>query len=44
MDVSLIARSYGGGGHPQAAGFSTDMSYRELVERLRGQVHEQLDG
>ena len=44
VDVSLIARSYGGGGHPQAAGFSTDMSYRELVERLRGQVHEQLDG
>jgi phosphoesterase RecJ-like protein len=44
VDVSQIARAYGGGGHPQAAGFSTDLSYGDLVEQLRGQVHEQLDG
>ena len=27
VDVSRIARAYGGGGHTQAAGFTTDMSY-----------------
>jgi phosphoesterase RecJ-like protein len=42
MDVSRIARSYGGGGHTQAAGFTTDIPYPELVEALRKQVHEQL--
>jgi bifunctional oligoribonuclease and PAP phosphatase NrnA len=34
VDVSLIARKMGGGGHPRAAGFSTDQSYDELVEFL----------
>jgi phosphoesterase RecJ-like protein len=33
-DVSAIARSYGGGGHPRAAGFSTDLSYEEIVAEL----------
>ncbi len=33
-DVSAIARSHGGGGHPRAAGFSTDLSYEEIVEAL----------
>jgi bifunctional oligoribonuclease and PAP phosphatase NrnA len=42
VDVSRIAREFGGGGHPQAAGFSTPMPYPELVERLREQVDEQL--
>ena len=42
VDVSRLARAFGGGGHPQAAGFSTAVPYRELVERLRGQVREQL--
>jgi phosphoesterase RecJ-like protein len=42
VDVSRIARALGGGGHPQAAGFSTEMSYDELVEALRRQVGEQL--
>ena len=42
VDVSQIARQMGGGGHPQAAGFSTDVPYRELVERLRDEVHAQL--
>ena len=32
----------GGGGHPQAAGFSTELPFRELVERLRDQVAAQL--
>jgi bifunctional oligoribonuclease and PAP phosphatase NrnA len=42
VDVSRIARAFGGGGHPQAAGFSTELPYPELVERLREQVREQL--
>jgi bifunctional oligoribonuclease and PAP phosphatase NrnA len=42
VDVSRIARSFGGGGHPQAAGFSTELPYPELVERLRELVREQL--
>jgi phosphoesterase RecJ-like protein len=42
VDVSRIARSFGGGGHPQAAGFSTATPYRELVDQLRAQVREQL--
>jgi bifunctional oligoribonuclease and PAP phosphatase NrnA len=42
VDVSRVARSFGGGGHPQAAGFSTAVPYPELVERLREQVREQL--
>jgi nanoRNase/pAp phosphatase (c-di-AMP/oligoRNAs hydrolase) len=40
--VSRVAREFGGGGHPQAAGFSTAMPYPELVEKLRGLVREQL--
>jgi len=42
VDVSRIAREFGGGGHPQAAGFSTAMPYTELVERLRDYVRDQL--
>ena len=34
VDVSLIARKMGGGGHRRAAGFSTDRSYDDLVEFL----------
>jgi phosphoesterase RecJ-like protein len=34
VDVSVIARKMGGGGHQRAAGFSTDRSYDELVEFL----------
>ena len=33
-DVSAIARVHGGGGHPRAAGFSTDLSYDEIVDAL----------
>jgi bifunctional oligoribonuclease and PAP phosphatase NrnA len=42
VDVSRIARGFGGGGHPQAAGFSTPLPYGELVEQLRAKVREQL--
>ena len=42
VDVSRIAREFGGGGHPQAAGFSTAVPYRQLVERLRDLVAQQL--
>ncbi len=42
VDVSAIARAQGGGGHRQAAGFSTAMGRDELVAFLRGQVAEQL--
>jgi bifunctional oligoribonuclease and PAP phosphatase NrnA len=42
VDVSAIARRYGGGGHRRAAGFSTDAGMPELVEFLRRAVAEQL--
>jgi phosphoesterase RecJ-like protein len=42
VDVSIIARAMGGGGHPQAAGFTTELPYDQLVERLRQEVHRQL--
>ena len=42
VDVSAIARKHGGGGHPRAAGFSTDLSYAELVEFLCAEVKAQL--
>jgi bifunctional oligoribonuclease and PAP phosphatase NrnA len=35
LDVSAIAHSFGGGGHRQAAGFSSDASLEEIVERIR---------
>jgi phosphoesterase RecJ-like protein len=41
VDVSTIARAMGGGGHPQAAGFTTELPYDQLVERLREEVHRQ---
>ena len=43
VDVSAIARSQGGGGHRQAAGFTTGMPWPELVAFLRGEVSGQLD-
>ena len=36
VDVSAIARLVGGGGHPQAAGFSSEDSVEEIVEFIRG--------
>ena len=42
VDVSQIARAQGGGGHRQAAGFSTEMPWEELVRFLRDEVAAQL--
>ncbi|HET6447595.1 MAG TPA: bifunctional oligoribonuclease/PAP phosphatase NrnA [Conexibacter sp.] len=42
VDVSAIARVQGGGGHRQAAGFSTTLPWDELVAFLREQVAAQL--
>ncbi len=42
VDVSAIARAQGGGGHRQAAGFSTSLGRDELVAFLREEVAEQL--
>jgi phosphoesterase RecJ-like protein len=41
IDVSAIARAGGGGGHKQAAGFSTELSHDELVTFLREQLAAQ---
>src|SRR5712691_10922321 len=35
LDVSAIAHLFGGGGHRQAAGFSSDASVEEIVECVR---------
>jgi bifunctional oligoribonuclease and PAP phosphatase NrnA len=42
IDVSVIARAQGGGGHRQAAGFTTGLSHDELVAFLRDQLAAQL--
>ncbi len=42
VDVSQIARVLGGGGHPQAAGFTTELPLGGLVTRLRAEVSAQL--
>jgi phosphoesterase RecJ-like protein len=42
VDVSAIARKNGGGGHKRAAGFSTDLSFEELVGFLCREVTAQL--
>ena len=34
VDVSAIARSFGGGGHKRAAGFSTDLPMDEVTSRI----------
>jgi len=44
VDVSAIARAQGGGGHRQAAGFSTSMDWDEVVGFLREEVAQQLAG
>jgi phosphoesterase RecJ-like protein len=42
IDVSRIARAKGGGGHRQAAGFTTSMDSDELVEFLQAEMDRQL--
>jgi phosphoesterase RecJ-like protein len=34
LDVSAVARTFGGGGHRQAAGFGTDLSIDEITKRI----------
>jgi bifunctional oligoribonuclease and PAP phosphatase NrnA len=42
VDVSVIARAQGGGGHRRAAGFSTTLPPDELIEFLRREIAAQL--
>ncbi|HEX3509869.1 MAG TPA: DHH family phosphoesterase [Solirubrobacteraceae bacterium] len=42
VDVSVIARAQGGGGHRRAAGFSTELSQGELIDFLRAAIAAQL--
>ena len=42
VDVSRIARALGGGGHRQAAGFSTQLEPAAIVATIREHVAEQL--
>jgi phosphoesterase RecJ-like protein len=48
VDVSVIARAQGGGGHRRAAGFSTELQLDELIAFLRpaiaAQLHASTDG
>jgi bifunctional oligoribonuclease and PAP phosphatase NrnA len=41
VDVSVIARAEGGGGHRQAAGFSTERDRAALIEFLRAEIAAQ---
>lgn len=41
LDVSAIARRFGGGGHRQAAGFSSDAPLGRIVEEIRAGFLEQ---
>ena len=43
VDVRQIAVSYGGGGHRNAAGFSTDVAQPELESKLLTQIRKALD-
>ena len=42
VDVSIIARAQGGGGHRRAAGFSTTLEPEELIAFLREAIAAQL--
>jgi len=42
VDVSIIARRSGGGGHREAAGFSSDLSVDEITQFIVREVNEQL--
>jgi len=41
LDVSAIARRFGGGGHRQAAGFSSDLAIEEITAIVRDGFVEQ---
>jgi phosphoesterase RecJ-like protein len=38
VDVSAIARAFGGGGHRRAAAFSSDLALPELIDAIRARV------
>jgi phosphoesterase RecJ-like protein len=42
VDVSVIARQESGGGHRQAAGFSTEKREAELIDFIRAELEKQL--
>ncbi len=42
IDVSVIARNAGGGGHAQAAGFTSDIQIDKLIVYLRSEIQKQL--
>lgn len=42
VDVSVMARQFGGGGHKQAAGATTELSLEQAIELIRGGIREQL--
>jgi bifunctional oligoribonuclease and PAP phosphatase NrnA len=42
VDVSVIARSLGGGGHRQAAGATTELPLDQLIDKIRAGVADQL--
>jgi bifunctional oligoribonuclease and PAP phosphatase NrnA len=44
LDVSAIARKSGGGGHPQAAGFSSEASVDEIIDFIRREFLAQVNG
>ncbi|MDH4177101.1 MAG: bifunctional oligoribonuclease/PAP phosphatase NrnA [Thermoleophilia bacterium] len=44
LDVSAIARRFGGGGHRQAAGFSSDLELAEITRIVLDEYHAQRDG
>jgi len=44
VDVSAIARKQGGGGHRQAAGFSSELTVAELTEFIRREFVHAADG
>jgi bifunctional oligoribonuclease and PAP phosphatase NrnA len=44
LDVSAIARKSGGGGHRQAAGFSSESSVDEITDFIRREYLSQVDG
>jgi bifunctional oligoribonuclease and PAP phosphatase NrnA len=44
VDVSAIAREQGGGGHPQAAGFSSEQSIEDIIAFLRAAFLRHGDG
>jgi phosphoesterase RecJ-like protein len=42
VDVAVIAAGFGGGGHRQAAGATTELTLEQAVEQIRAAIKEQL--